>query len=281
MFGPPGNGKTTFASRLARLFEQTVYIPYAIEVAGQIIKVFDPGLHRPIVAADDRDRSINQALGAEAGDTRWVACHRPFALAGGELTLEMLDLRYDTQAKLYDAPLHVKAVNGVFLIDDFGRQRIDPTVLLNRWIVPMENRLDYLTLNTGMNFSLPFDELLIFSTNIDPQIIMDVAHLRRIAYKIKFSAPDKDEYRRVFDAEATSHGLKLTDDVFAFIVETLTVRHDFGLAYFQPKFICDQARRICESFATEPRLTRELTMEALANLYLQIEQEGHGQQPGR
>lgn len=271
LFGPSGNGKTTVASRIAALFKQVVYIPYAVEIAGQIMEVFDQGLHQPAVSKQDTIGLESQDSGTEAFDDRWVACRRPFAVAGGELTLEMLDLQFDPVAKFYDAPLHVKALNGVFLIDDFGRQRLDPKELLNRWIVPMENRVDYLKLHTGTSFSLPFDELLIFSTNIEPKDIMDPALLRRIPYKIKLFAPDKEEYRRLFDIEAKARGLALADDVFEFVVEILAVRGNFGLAYFQPKYVCEQVAQICKSFAIEPRLTKELAAEALANLYVEIE----------
>jgi predicted ATPase with chaperone activity len=276
LFGPPGNGKTVVASRVAALFEQVIYVPHAVEVAGFIMKVFDRTLHQPVVSEDLRDDIKHQELGAEAFDDRWVACRRPFAVAGGELTMEMLDLQYDAETKLYDAPLHVKALNGVFLIDDFGRQRIEPKALLDRWIVPMESRIDYLRLHTGKSFSLPFDELLIFSTNIDPREIMDPALLRRISYKVKLYAPNREEYRRLFDSEVKSHGLELADEVFDYVVEALSVRGGFGLAYFQPKFVCDQAAQICRSFEMAPQLTKELAMEALSNLYVQIEDQAGG-----
>ena len=275
LFGPPGNGKTTVATRIAALFEQVVYIPYAVEIAGQIMRVFDQGLHQPVISEADAAALAGREGGIqrETFDARWVACRRPFAIAGGELTLEMLDLQYDADLKFYEAPLHVKALNGVLLIDDFGRQRVKPAELLNRWIGPMENRVEYLKLHTGKSFSLPFDQLLVFSTNMDPRNLMDGAFLRRIPYKIKLSAPDTQEYRRIFDAEAAAHGVTLTDDVFAFIVNTLAVRSEFGLACFQPKFICAQVAEICRSFGVAPVLTRQLAVDALANLYVDIESE--------
>ncbi len=271
LFGPPGNGKTSFACRLAGLFQQVIFVPYAIEVAGQIIRVFDSHIHQSILSETDRERLGPAVVTANEFDDRWVACRRPFAMAGGELTMEMLDLQFDPQTRFYDAPLHVKALNGVFLIDDFGRQRVDHKDLLNRWIVPMEDHIDYLTLHSGKSFSLPFDELLIFSTNIDPRTIMDPALLRRIPYKMNLHAPDRRAYKGLFMSEAAANGLTLPEDVFEYVIQCLTEDSDFGLAYFQPKFICQQVAEVVRCFKIQPVLTRELVAEALANLYVQIE----------
>ncbi len=273
LFGPPGNGKTTFASRIAELFEDVVYIPYAVEIDGQIMRVYDPGLHHAAVAEVDRAKLGSASISAPDFDDRWVACHRPFAMVGGELTLDMLELQIDGQSNTYDAPLHVKALNGVFLIDDFGRQQMNPKDLLNRWIVPMENRIDFLKLKSGKTFTIPFDDLLIFSTNIEPQDIMDPALLRRIPYKIKLFAPTVAEYLDLFQREAQSYGLIVQNDVLDFVVRVLTGPGKFGLAYFQPRFICEQVIQTCGAFGLEYRLTKELAVEALSNLYVQIEAE--------
>ena len=194
-------------------------------------------------------------------------------MAGGELTLDMLDLRHSADTKFYDAPLHVKALNGMLLIDDFGRQKFAPSELLNRMIVPMENQVDYFKLMTGTIFSLPFDVLLIFSTNLPPTELMEPAFLRRIQYKIKLFEPTRAEYRQIFEDVAKAHVLTLTDQVFDFVVERLRAGQ-FGLAYYQPRFICDQVVEACKCFNLPPQLTQDLAAEALANLYFDIEDAG-------
>ena len=277
MFGPSGNGKTTLAIRIGSVFKDTVYIPYAVEIGGQIMTVFDPSLHKP-VAVEDAVAPPSAFGGSMRStfDQRWVACSRPMVVAGGEFTLEKLELQHSSDAKFYDAPLHVKALNGVFLLDDFGRQKFSPDTLLNRWIVPMENQIDYLTLNTGASFALPFDVLLIFSTNLNPSDLMDPAFLRRIQYKIKLFSPGVDEYWKIFDAVAVSNGLDLTDEVFEYIIDRL---EQPGLAYYQPKFICEHVVETCRCLKLPPQLTRELAAEALANLYFDIEDAEEERKP--
>jgi hypothetical protein len=269
LYGPPGNGKTTLSTRIAALFKDIVYIPYAVEVAGQIIKVFDVQIHKQVHEPTSAIQApAGLGLHRETFDQRWIACSRPVVMTGGEMTLDMLDLQFNPDARFYDAPLHVKALNGMMLIDDFGRQKFAPNDLLNRWIVPMENQVDFMKLNTGASFTLPFDVLLMFSTNLQPSDLMDAAFLRRIQYKIKLFEPTVEEYRQIFNAVARSRGLELQDDVFEYVVKALT---PFGLAYYQPRFIADHALETCKSFKLPPLLTTELAGEALANLYVDIE----------
>jgi hypothetical protein len=208
LFGPPGNGKTSIASRIAASFAQTVYVPYAVEIAGQIMRVFDPGLHQP---------RLEEAEAARLGEH-------------GGLTPEAFD--------------------------DRG---------------PMEHRVEFLKLHTGKSFSLPADQLLMFSTNIDPRDIMDPAFLRRIPYKIKLFPPTVEEYRGLFETETAARGLTLPAEVFAYIVDALSVTGKFGLAFFQPKFICAQAGELVRATGAAPVLTRAIAATALANLYVEIE----------
>ncbi len=268
LYGPPGNGKTTLSTRIAALFKDIVYIPYALEVAGQIIKVFDVQIHKPVAAEAPTHGATALGMYRDTFDQRWVACSRPVVMAGGEMTLDMLELQFNTEARFYDAPLHVKALNGMMLIDDFGRQKFPPNDLLNRWIVPMENQIDFMKLNTGASFTLPFDVLLMFSTNLQPNDLMDPAFLRRIQYKIKLFEPTRDEYYKIFTAVAKSRGLTFDEDVFEYVLQMLS---SFGLAYYQPRFICDHVVETCKSFKLAPQLTKELAGEALANLYVDIE----------
>jgi hypothetical protein len=262
LYGPPGNGKTSIGERIGRLFKNVIYVPYCIEVEGQIIRVFDPALHQPIPPA-----SGSASLRREDLDMRWVACWRPFVVTGGELSLDMLDLRYEAQAKYYEAPLHVKALSGIFLIDDFGRQLVDPEQLLNRWIVPMESRVEYLKLHTGKSFQLPFDELVIFSTNLSPAKLMDPAFLRRIPYKIEVDGPSPDGYRKIFRGVCAKFGVGVDDAVIDDIISELRVTNDFPLASFQPKFIVDQVLAASKFDGVPPRLTAEYVTLALRNLY--------------
>jgi len=257
LYGPPGNGKTTVAQRFASVFSDVIYVPYSVMVEGQIIRVHDPSIHHQLDQADFGDENAFSVVRAQSYDARWVPCQRPFVVTGGELTLEMLDLRYDPTGHYYEAPLHVKALGGCLLIDDFGRQIVSPTNLLNRWIVPLESRVDYLKLHTGKTFSLPFEELVIFSTNLEPEDLMDPAFLRRLPYKIEVGPPSRDLYRKIFDTECEKQSMELSDETFDLIVHKVTVEKGLELAAYHPRFIVDQVVATCrfmrETTHFEPR----------------------------
>ena len=268
LYGPPGNGKTSVALSFANVFTDVIYVPYAVFVEGQIMRLFDPSLHTVIKAPETakNDDAIEAFVRREEYDARWVPCRRPFVITGGELTLEMLDLRYDATANYYEAPLHVKALGGCFLIDDFGRQLVSPKSLLNRWIVPLENRYDYLKLHTGKSFTIPFEELVIFSTNLEPEDLMDPAFLRRLPYKIEVGGPSVSIYRRIFEKECERQSMTLTDDVFDHIVHKVTVEKGLELAAYQPKFIVDQVVATCRFMGDASHFEPRFVDYAIDNL---------------
>ncbi len=266
LYGPPGNGKTSVAHCLARVFENVIYVPYAILVEDQTIRVFDPSVHTAVEPAGPDDDNPLSLVRREVFDARWVACRRPVVIAGGELTLDMLDLRYDSTGHYYEAPLHVKALGGCFIIDDFGRQMVSPANLLNRWIVPLENGVDYLKLHTGKTFCVPFEELIIFSTNMEPDELMDAAFLRRLPYKIEVGAPTLESYRVIFENECAKQGFDLTREVFETIVYKLKKEKGLELARYQPKFIVDQVVASCRFMQQSKRFEPRFVSYALDNL---------------
>jgi hypothetical protein len=269
LYGPPGNGKTSVAMSFASVFDDVIYVPYAVMIEGQIMRVYDASVHTALDYTPVTHDSSSSFIRHEEYDARWVPCRRPFVIAGGELTLEMLDLRYDAVANFYEAPLHVKALGGCFIIDDFGRQLVSPANLLNRWIVPLESRVDYLKLHTGKSFTIPFEELIIFSTNIDPEDLMDAAFLRRLPYKIEVGAPNLELYRRIFDRECVRHGLVLTDDIFDSTVRRITEEKGLELAAYHAKFIIEQVLATCRFMDQPPHLELRYIDYAIDNLRVQ------------
>ena len=205
LYGQPGNGKTALAEALFRVETEPIYMPFAIESQGNIIQVYDPIYHQKIEDQEVDLTSLQPDLGF---DRRWFRCKRPFIVTGGELTLDMLDLSYNGVSKVYDAPFQVKANNGIYLIDDFGRQKATPAEILNRWIVPMERHIDYLSFQAGGKMTVPFEAFLIFSTNLNPKQLGDEAFLRRIQYKMFLRSPNPPEYLQIFERFAASRSLE-------------------------------------------------------------------------
>ena len=265
IYGPAGNGKTTVAEIVGKIFQNTIYVPYCVDIDGEIMKVYDPTVHKKV--ADAPDPTAGTGLRRSRVDSRWVACERPMVITGGELTIEMLDLKYNTIANFYEAPLHIKALNGTFLIDDFGRQRAKPEDILNRWIVPLNSKVDYLTLHTGKSVRIPFDEIVIFSTNLHPDDLMDPAFQRRIAYKLETLEPPHELYRKVFDGMARKWGLELSEATFAQVLQAIK-SSNAPLAYFQPKFIVEQVLASCKFEGIKPHFTNDNVADALANLFV-------------
>ena len=266
LYGPPGNGKTSIAFCLSNVFSDVIYFPYAISVEGQIIRFYDPSVHIAATPTELSDDGGSSFIRTEDFDARWVPCHRPFVVTGGELTLEMLDLRYDPTGHFYEAPLHMKALGGCFIVDDFGRQLVSTTSLLNRWIVPLESRVDYLKLHTGKSFSIPFEELVIFSTNLEPEELMDPAFLRRLPYKIEIGSPSLENFRRIFAKECARQGLALPGELFDSIVRKIMTEKGLELAAYQPKFIVDQVVASCRFMDQTPHFEPRFIDYALNNL---------------
>jgi hypothetical protein len=244
VYGPTGNGKTSLAERMLRVYQDAVMIPYSVEVDNQIISVYDPVVHHPI---DHDDVDV---------DPRWILCKRPCIVVGGELIPSMLELRLDESSGIYAAPLQMKANNGILLIDDFGRQLMSPRDLLNRWIVPLDRRVDYLTLRYGIKFQIPFELMVVFSTNLEPSDLADEAFLRRIHNKIYVEAVDAGAFDQIFSRVVQSRNIQAEPDSSEYLRKLCLRDGRAELRACYPADICNILLSIGRYEGRPPQMTK-------------------------
>ncbi|MEP2532060.1 ATPase [Shimia sp.] len=268
MYGPPGNGKSSISNGIRDAMGDKVYVPRAIEYAGQVITVYDPIVHS---AAEEDDQDPNSLRRVSRFDTRYVKCDRPTVITGGELSLDMLDLVYNPTARTYQAPLQLKSTGGIFIVDDLGRQAEPPQSLVNRWIVPLEENKDILALQSGEKFEVPFDTLVIFSTNFHPNEIFDQAALRRIFFKIKIDGPNQENFLKIFAMVAKKRKMPLDEESLVHLLKHKYPTIDNVYANYQPIFLIDQMISICEFEGIPNQMSPDLIDRAWANMFVKDE----------
>jgi predicted ATPase with chaperone activity len=272
IYGPPGNGKTSIAQAIGNFMNSCggeIYIPYAFLAEGSIITLYDGAIHEAAdlgeeTRMEDNEATIRRLLNTGTVDQRWIRVKRPVIVTGGELNLHMLDLKYSVDSNFYQAPLHVKANGGIFLIDDFGRQLCSPKELLNRWIVPLENRVDYLTLASGQKFQVPFEQLTMFSTNLDPKDLVDDAFLRRMRHKVEILAPVREVYERIFNAYCKKLGMNPCPEAVHYLYERYYDRGRTPRAS-DCRDLLETVVSICRFKRMPVQLTKPLMVEAAAS----------------
>jgi hypothetical protein len=271
LYGKPGDGKTFLIESLANLDTAPIFLPYAIECQGNIVQLYDPIYHQR-VDADEEPTAM--AISIERSyDRRWAKCKRPFIVSGGELAMDMLDLRYNETSKIYEAPFQLKANNGIYLIDDFGRQRATPAEVLNRWIVPMERRVDYLSFLTGGKMTAPFETFLVFSTNLNPSDLGDEAFLRRIQYKMLLRGPAENEFVRIFESFCTARKLPFTRDLIQRFIEKHYRRTGKVFRRCHPRDVLSHALNLIHFEKLPFALTDELLDRAFESCFVQDSQD--------
>ena len=269
MYGPPGNGKSSISNGIRDALGDNIYVPHAVVHSGQVIAVFDPIVHRRIKTNTQAGTSLR--LQSNRYDPRYVLCERPTVITGGELRLDMLELKYNSVARTYQAPLQFKAMGGVFIVDDLGRQEEPPQALVNRWIVPLEMNYDILTLTSGEKFIVPFDTLVIFSTNFHPNTIFDQAALRRIFFKIKIDGPNQADFLKIFALVARKRRMPLNEDALIHLLQTKYPTIDNVYANYQPVFLIDQMIAICDYEGKPYHMSPELIDRAWSNMFVKDE----------
>jgi predicted ATPase with chaperone activity len=270
LFGEPGNGKTAMAESVGRvILGAEMYLPYAVEVGGMVIKVFDEVNHQRVPDSSNKEAS-NHTVGRPRYDRRWIRVKRPVITTGGELTLETLDLVWDDVSKYYEAPFQMKANGGMFLIDDFGRQQVRPRDLLNRWVVPLEKRYDYLTLHTGQKIEVPFEVLCVFSTNLEPRDLVDEAFLRRIRHKIYVGDPTFDNYREIFRRECANRNIPFDEEGLAYLLREYYIKLNRPMRACHPRDILDEILDIARYRNDPPSLSRDLVDGACRAYFVEL-----------
>jgi len=268
MYGPPGNGKSSISNGIRDAMGEKVYVPRAIEYAGQVITVYDPIVHTAVADEAEDPTALRRRV---TFDTRYVKCDRPTVITGGELSLDMLDLVYNPTARTYQAPLQLKSTGGIFIVDDLGRQKEPPQSLINRWIVPLEESKDILALQSGEKFEVPFDTLVIFSTNFHPNKIFDQAALRRIFFKIKIDGPDQENFLKIFAMVARAKKMELDEAALVHLLKVKYPTIDNIYANYQPGFLIDQMRAICDFEGIPYKMSPDLIERAWANMFVKEE----------
>ena len=269
MYGPPGNGKSSISNGIRDALGDKIFIPRAIEYSGQVITVFDPIVHASTETDEDDPNSLRRTSGRY--DTRYVKCERPTVITGGELSLSMLDLVYNPVARTYQAPLQLKSTGGIFIVDDLGRQKEPPQAIVNRWIVPLEEARDILALQSGEKFEVPFDTLVIFSTNFHPNEIFDRAALRRIFFKIKIDGPNQEDFLKIFAMVAKKRKMPLDEATLIHLLKNKYPTINNVYANYQPIFLIDQMIAICEFEGIPYQMSPELIDRAWANMFVKDE----------
>ena len=261
IYGPSGNGKTSIAEAIGHALSDNIYLPYAVAVDGQIVSVFDPVCHIAVEPAE-----VSQEC-----DRRWVLVKRPVVNTGGAVSLHMLDLKYDRANNYYDASLQMKANNGIFILDDFGRQQVDPVGILNRWLWPLERQVDHMTLQSGSKFTIPFDVLVIFSTDLDPKDLLHDAVLRRLRYKIRIDRPTEEEYLEIFKNACQSKGIDFSQEAYCYLEEQWYGAHGIARNACHPRDLIDLIVTHSRFYSKPVSLTFESISAACAEYFMQFD----------